>query len=101
VENAIAHTDPSTTVEIVVGTDGTVIVRDEGPGIPANQRELIFQRFWRGDRRHLGNAGLGLAIVARIIKAHGGHIEVRDAPGHGAIFSISLRQVAAAPSQYA
>jgi signal transduction histidine kinase len=100
VENAIVHTDPSTTVEIVVGADGTVIVSDAGPGIPANQRELIFQRFWRGDRRHVGSAGLGLAIVARIIKAHGGRIEVRDAPGHGAIFSISLRQIAVAGSQY-
>ena len=99
VENAIAHTAPTTTVEIAVSADGTVTVSDEGPGIPADQRELIFQRFWRGDRHHGGSAGLGLAIVSRIVKAHGGLIIVRDAPAHGAMFSISLRQVAEAPSQ--
>ena len=99
VENAIAHTAPATTVEIVVSAEGTVTVSDDGPGIPADQRELIFQRFWRGDRQRTGSAGLGLAIVSRVVKAHGGRIDVRDAPAHGAIFSISLRQIAAAPGQ--
>src|ERR1700678_974979 len=61
VENAITHTAPGTTVEVVVGTDGTVVVSDEGMGVPADQRELIFQRFWRGERRDAGGTGLGLA----------------------------------------
>jgi signal transduction histidine kinase len=91
VENAITHTAPATTVELAVGEDGTVVVSDEGAGVPSDQRELIFQRFWRGDRRHTGSTGLGLAIVSRIVKAHGGRIDVRDAPGHGAVFSVSLR----------
>jgi signal transduction histidine kinase len=99
VENAIAHTLPATTVEIAVGGDGTIVVSDEGAGIPADQRELIFQRFWRGDRRRAGSAGLGLAIVSRIVKAHGGRIDVRGAPDHGAIFSISLRQIATVSRQ--
>jgi signal transduction histidine kinase len=97
VENAIAHTAPATTVEIAVSNDGTVAVSDEGPGIPLDQREVIFQRFWRGDRRRAGSAGLGLAIVSRIVKAHGGTIEVRDAPLHGAVFSVSLRHAIIAP----
>lgn len=90
VENAIAHTAPATTVDLAVHQDGTVVVSDQGPGIPADQRELIFQRFWRGDRRRAGSAGLGLAIVARIVKAHGGNIDVRGSPDRGAVFSISL-----------
>jgi signal transduction histidine kinase len=94
VENAIAYTPRGTTVEIAVGSDGAVLVSDEGPGIPPHQREVIFQRFWRGDRRRAGSAGLGLAIVWRIVKAHGGHIDVHDAPIRGTIFSISLPQAA-------
>lgn len=56
VENGIAYTAPATTVDIAVGSDGIVVVSDEGPGIPADQRELIFQRFWRGDRRRADSA---------------------------------------------
>ena len=99
VENAITHTAPGTTVEVVVGTDGTVVVSDEGAGIPEDQRELIFQRFWRGERRHTGSTGLGLAIVARIVKAHGGKVDVRDGPTRGAVFAISLRQAEFAPGE--
>jgi signal transduction histidine kinase len=95
VENAITHTASGTTVEIVVGPDGSVVVRDEGAGIPAEQRDLIFQRFWRGDRRSTGSAGLGLSIVARVVKAHGGAIGVADAPVRGAEFSIKLRPIMA------
>lgn len=92
VENAITHTAPGTTVEITVDAMGHVMVRDEGVGIPEAQRALIFERFWRGDRRRSGSAGLGLAIVARIVKAHGGEISVADAPGRGAVFTITLQR---------
>lgn len=70
---------------------------DEGAGIPQAHRELIFQRFWRGDRRRTGSAGLGLSIVARVVKAHGGSISVTDAPAHGAAFAINLRRAAVTP----
>jgi signal transduction histidine kinase len=93
VENAIAHTAPSATVDVSVTHDGKVAVRDEGPGVPADQQQVIFQRFWRGDRRRADSAGLGLAIVSRIVKAHGGQVKVDNAPLHGAVFSISLRSV--------
>jgi len=99
VENGIAYTAPATTVDIAVGSDGIVVVSDEGPGIPADQRELIFQRFWRGDRRRADSAGLGLAIVSRIVKAHGGSIDVSDAPVHWVIFSVNLRQAGMAPGE--
>ncbi len=94
VENAVTHTAPATTVEIAANRDGSIVVSDAGPGIPAEQRELIFQRFWRGDRRRAGSAGLGLAIVARIVSAHEGSIAVRNGPVRGAVFTVQLRPVA-------
>jgi signal transduction histidine kinase len=98
-ENAITHTAPGTTVEIAVGPDGSVVVRDEGNGIPADQRDLIFQRFWRGDRRSTGSAGLGLSIVARVVTAHRGSIAVSDAPVRGLVFTMKLRRAAVAPGE--
>ena len=91
VENAIAHTPEGTTVEIVVGDDGKVRVIDEGPGVPPNERELIFRRFWRRDRTRTNGSGLGLSIVARIAEAHGGSIRVEYGPAGGAVFTLSLR----------
>ncbi|MDR3533596.1 MAG: ATP-binding protein [Rhodopila sp.] len=90
VENAITHTATGTTVGITVWADGSVAVSDEGAGIPVEQRDVIFQRFWRGDRRRPGSAGLGLSIVARIVKAHGGTITVRDAVVRGAVFTMQV-----------
>jgi signal transduction histidine kinase len=90
VENAIAHTPEGTTVEIVVGDDGKVRVIDEGPGVPPNERELIFRRFWRRDRTRTNGSGLGLSIVARIAEAHGGSIRVEDGAAGGAMFTLSL-----------
>jgi signal transduction histidine kinase len=91
VENAITHTAPRTTVEIATHPDGSLAVSDAGPGIPDDQREVIFQRFWRGDRRRAGSAGLGLAIVARVVSAHGGSVTVANNATRGAVFSVRLR----------
>lgn len=88
VENAISHTPENTEVEIVVEKDGSVSVLDEGPGIPENERELVFQRFWRRDRRRSGSAGLGLSIVRRIVEAHQASIVVGDRPSGGAQFVL-------------
>jgi signal transduction histidine kinase len=91
VENAVAHTPIGSTVEIVVDKAGKIRVLDQGPGIPYSERELIFRRFWRRDRSRTSGAGLGLSIVSRIAEAHGGSIEVENAPGRGAVFTLSLR----------
>ncbi|HTV46685.1 MAG TPA: ATP-binding protein [Stellaceae bacterium] len=88
VENALAHTAPGTTVEIQAARDGVIRVMDRGPGVPWAEREHIFKRFWRRDRRRGGNAGLGLAIVARIAEMHGAEVEVGERPGGGAVFAI-------------
>src|SRR6266851_3725811 len=88
--NAIAHTPEGTTVETVIDSAGVVRVCDNGPGVAPEDRQLIFRRFWRRDRRRTDGAGLGLAIVSRIVEAHGGTIAVTDNVGGGAVFSVSL-----------
>jgi signal transduction histidine kinase len=87
-ENAIKHAPPDTVVEFVVEEDGTVRVRDQGPGIPEQERDLIFRRFWRRDRSQQGGTGLGLSIVQRIVELHGATITVENRNGGGAEFSI-------------
>ena len=93
VENAINYAPPGTTVEIVVESRGMVRVLDEGPGIKEEERALIFQRFWRRDRRRTGNAGLGLSIVQRIADTHAATISVENRPSGGANFSLSFARV--------
>jgi signal transduction histidine kinase len=90
VENAIAHTPEGTAVELHVDVSGTVEVLDAGPGVPEDVRQLIFQRFWRADRRRAGGGGLGLSIVSRIVEAHGGRVTIADRPTGGAVFSVRL-----------
>jgi signal transduction histidine kinase len=87
-ENAIRHAPPNTAVEFVVEENGTVTVRDRGPGISDEERELIFRRFWRRDRSQPGSTGLGLSIVQRIVELHGATITVTNGISGGAQFSI-------------
>ncbi len=94
VENAINYSPPGSTVEIVIEDSGMVRVLDEGPGIKDDERKLIFQRFWRRDRRRTGSAGLGLSIVQRIADAHAAIISVENRPMGGAKFSLSFARVA-------
>ena len=87
-ENAIKHTPKDTVVEFVVEDNGTVTVLDRGPGISSEERDLIFQRFWRRDRNQQGSTGLGLSIVQRIAELHGATIEVQNRVLGGAQFSL-------------
>ena len=86
VENALHHTPEGTTIEIVVGQDGSISVIDNGDGVPPENRESIFKRFWRQSTRASGGAGLGLSIVKKIVEAHHGSNTVEDAPGRGSRF---------------
>jgi signal transduction histidine kinase len=90
VENALSHTKEHSTVEIRLDDSGTIVVCDEGPGIQANDRDMLFERFWRGDRTRSGGAGLGLSIVKRIVEAHHGKVSAANLPTGGAAFSICL-----------
>ena len=70
-------------------------VEDTGPGIPASDRERIFERFYRVDKarsRDTGGAGLGLAIVKHLVELHGGRVQVESRPGGGSRFQVSLPQ---------
>jgi signal transduction histidine kinase len=93
VENALKYTPPGTEVEIELDPSGGVAVSDRGPGIPEDQRTLLFQRFWRADRRQSGGAGLGLAITHRIAAAHSGQLLVDDNPGGGARFTLRVPRI--------
>jgi signal transduction histidine kinase len=87
-ENAINHTPVGSTVEFVVDDDGVVNVLDDGPGIVKEEQELIFQRFWRRDRRKAGSTGLGLSIVQRIAELHSATVTVENRPSKGTRFSL-------------
>jgi signal transduction histidine kinase len=99
VENALVHTPPETAVEIAIEPAGIVRVSDHGPGVPGSEREFIFRRFWRRDRRRQGSAGLGLSIVARIAEMHHAAIGVDDRPGGGAVFTLTFPRVIAVPAE--
>jgi two-component system, OmpR family, sensor kinase len=102
--NALAHTPAGTPVEISVKRERDEVrieVRDHGPGLPAGDPQALFDRFWRvegGRERGKAGAGLGLAIVAAIVDAHGGRLGAADAPGGGASFTVAFpARVAASP----
>jgi signal transduction histidine kinase len=95
IENALAHSPPGAPVELELPPlEGeakvAVAVVDHGPGVPMAERREIFRRSWRaGDTRRRG-LGLGLSIVERIVRAHGGRVDVGDTPGGGAVFTVTL-----------
>jgi len=69
----------------------TLSVRDHGPGIPADVREKLFRPFARGNRDDSpAGLGLGLVLVQALAKAHGGQVNCTDAPGGGALFTVTL-----------
>ncbi|MFJ1968773.1 sensor histidine kinase [Streptomyces sp. NPDC087903] len=93
--NAAVHTPPGTAVSVTVSTEpGAALVRvtDAGPGIPPADRERVFDRFYRVDKarsRDRGGSGLGLAVATALVRAHGGTIELSDAPG-STVFTVTL-----------
>lgn len=101
VENALAHTPVGTTVEITIDPAGILRVSDSGPGVPAADREHIFRRFWRRDRRGTGSSGLGLAIVAQIAEMHGATVSVGDSTEGGAEFTLTFPAAIAAARERA
>jgi len=90
-ENAIKFTAKETSVDVEVGDDGSVRVRDCGPGVAEEERELIFQRFWRRDRQRSDGAGLGLSIVRGVADDHAATVAVDNLPGGGAEFTLRFR----------
>lgn len=109
VGNANRHTPKGSPVEFAVGRleDGRVRieVRDHGEGIDDDQREKVFERFYRTDSSRVrsasqgGGAGLGLSIAATIVQQHRGAIGVQPTPGGGATFWIELQGTDLDPEQ--
>ena len=99
VDNAVKYGRDGGTVTISgrQTEDGMVeiAVQDDGPGIPAEALERVFERFYRVDKgrsREQGGTGLGLAIVKHIVQSHGGKVWVKSEPGKGATFCFTLPQ---------
>ncbi|CAN7550829.1 sensor histidine kinase [Caulobacter sp. LjRoot300] len=88
VENAIRAEPAGGRIDITVGPEPVVCVIDHGPGVPEEDRERVFEPFWRRRDGHPG-AGLGLAIVREVARTHGGHVAVTVTPGGGATFRFS------------
>jgi two-component system OmpR family sensor kinase len=96
IDNAAKYSPPDGPVTLRgLATDAAVRIEvsDQGPGIPPEDQERIFQRFYRGSSkgpRQADGAGLGLAISAALVKRHGGSITVDSTPGAGSTFAIVL-----------
>lgn len=95
-ENAAKYSPPGTTIRVHARRDHQAViveVVDEGVGVPPDERERIFDKFYRVPRgdRHGAGTGLGLSICQGIIEAHGGSISARS-PGHGkgTVFTVTL-----------
>jgi signal transduction histidine kinase len=90
VENGVAHSPSGGEVAVKVHCDGRVAVIDHGCGVMPQDREHIFDRFWRSKNPTAEGAGLGLAIVREIMKAHNGIVTLEDNVGGGSIFTLSF-----------
>lgn len=86
IDNALEVSPPGSTLTLALVPDAATVelhVIDEGPGMPAEQRELAFDRFWRAPGAPVGGSGLGLAIVRQLVAASDGTVELREAPTGG------------------
>ncbi len=95
-ENALRVSPPGGVVTVSVEGD-RVTVEDRGPGVPDALKRRVFDRLWQADRRREG-AGIGLALVRRVMQLHQGSVRVEDGPGGGARFVLQLVPLASSPS---
>jgi two-component system OmpR family sensor kinase len=93
IDNALRYTPGGGRVDVELGDGGGKViltVRDTGPGIPASERERVFERFQRLAGADIPGSGLGLAIVKQVVAMHGGEIRLDDAPEGGLLVEIRL-----------
>jgi|GEM_PF-6379942 len=82
---------------LLAGNECRVTVRDDGPGVPPEERELIFGRFYRSSlhrQDRTASTGLGLPIVRKVAEMHRGRVWVEPAPGGGSLFTLALPRAA-------
>ncbi|MCK5652454.1 MAG: HAMP domain-containing histidine kinase, partial [Gemmatimonadetes bacterium] len=95
-DNAVKYSGEARSVNVrafVSDTWVTVAVEDFGVGIPGEEIDRVFDRFYRGGdalTRSVKGSGLGLTLVKQVVEAHGGEVQVESAPDHGSTFSIRL-----------
>jgi len=96
IDNAVKYTQPAGQIAVTLekaGKDAILTVQDNGPGVPEEDQEHIFDRFYRVDKarsRETGGTGLGLSIVSQIVQLHGGVITVKSREGEGSTFRVEL-----------
>ena len=97
IENALKHTPEGTEIRASVAQEDGVVkltVSDDGPGIPEELREKVFERFVRGSGDRGGSFGLGLSIVRAVAESHGGTVTLESAEGQGTRFVVTLPAIA-------
>src|SRR5207248_11478971 len=94
IENSLKHTPPGTQINVLTrsrGDEVTLVVEDNGPGVPPELAPTLFERFVRGAGDRGGSFGLGLAIVKAVAESHGGSVELEPSDdGRGARFVVRL-----------
>jgi two-component system phosphate regulon sensor histidine kinase PhoR len=96
IENAVNYSPTGGRVKLAAQVEGDTValtVSDEGPGLPENDLERVFERFYRVDKSRTadaGGTGLGLSIVRHLVELHGGRVQARNKPGGGAVFTILI-----------
>lgn len=102
VSNALRFTPEGGEVRVRVWGEGEEVVfevSDTGPGIPEEQRDHIFEKYYQGDRTRSMGAGLGLAVAQEVVEAHGGRIAIQEEEARGATFRVSFPVSAAESSE--
>lgn len=98
IDNAAKFSPPAAPIEVTVA-NGSVAVRDHGPGVDPADQARVFERFYRApSARSQPGSGLGLAIVDQAARTHGGTVSVANHPGGGAVFTIAVPTVDTVPS---
>jgi two-component system sensor histidine kinase KdpD len=102
-DNAAKYAGPDSEISVKTShslEEVAISVADHGPGVPEEDRELVFDKFYRlRASRQIGGTGLGLTICKAIVEAHGGRIWVSGNPGGGALVTFTLPLLAAAPEK--